>query len=152
MTAVAPGPHREAWSPRCCARCSPNTGRDVFNLAWVRRRYPQLARVPAATVQCTLAELTARTIAAAVAAHAPGTRRVLVCGGGVNNAFLMRRLGNLLAPVPVATTAAHGLDPQHVEAAAFAWLAMRTINGLPGNVPAVTGARRAAILGGIYRA
>lgn len=127
-----------------------SSGRGYFNLNWARRRYPALSRLDPAAVQCTLTELTALTIAGAVQRHAPGTRRVLVCGGGVHNQFLMRRLNAWLAPRVVESTHAHGLDPQWVEATAFAWLAMRTMNGLPGNVPAVTGAKAPVILGGVY--
>jgi len=77
---------------------------------------------------------------------------VLVCGGGVRNTLLMQRLAALLAPRRVESTGGHGIGPQQVEAAAFAWLAMRAMKGLPGSLPAVTGARRAAVLGGIYPA
>ena len=129
-----------------------STGRDTFNLRWARRRFPRLGSLRPEIVQRTFAELTAASIAAAIRTHAPGTTRVLVCGGGGENALLMQRLGELVAPAALESTADHGLDPRHVEAAAFAWLAARTINGLPGNVPAVTGAARAAVLGGIYRA
>ena len=129
-----------------------STGRGAFNLRWARRRFPRLGRLQGASVQRTLLELTARTIADAVARHAPSTRRVLVCGGGVHNTQLMRRLRELLSPRLVQDTGAYGLDPMHVEGAAFAWLAMRAIRGLPGNVPAVTGASRPAVLGGVYPA
>jgi len=54
--------------------------------------------------------------------------------------------------MPVATTEALGLHPDWVEAVAFAWLAHQTLEGRPGNIPAVTGARREVILGGIYPA
>lgn len=129
-----------------------STGRGELNLAWCRRRFRTLAWVAPADVQRTLAELTLETIARAIARWAPGTRRVLVCGGGVHNAVLMGELTLRLAPATVETTAAQGLDPQHVEGAAFAWLAMRTLDGATGSLPAVTGAKRAAVLGGIYRA
>jgi anhydro-N-acetylmuramic acid kinase len=129
-----------------------SSGRGYFNLDWARRRHPALNRMNPAAVQNTFTELTALTIADAIRRHAPRTRRVLVCGGGVHNGFLMRRLSAQLAPRQVEITNAYGLDAQWVEAAAFAWLAMRTVNGLPGNVPAVTGARAPVILGGIYRA
>jgi anhydro-N-acetylmuramic acid kinase len=129
-----------------------STGRDYFNLQWARRRYPALGRLPAASVQRTLLELTARNIADAVERQAVAAREILVCGGGVHNRALMSRLRGLLAPRVVQSTVRHGIHPQWVEAAAFAWLAMRTLNGLPGNLPAVTGASGPAILGGIYRA
>lgn len=138
----------EPWFRR---RPPKSTGRDRFNLGWARSRYPALDRLPAESVQRTFAELTARSISDAILKHAPGTRRALVCGGGVRNRLLMKRLYELLAPCTVEPTSGYGLDPRWVEAAAFAWLAMRTLNGLPGNVPTVTGAKRAAVLGGIYR-
>ena len=52
----------------------------------------------------------------------------------------------------MTTTDAVGVDPEWVEAWAFAWLAKQTLAGLPGNVPAVTGALGARVLGGIYPA
>lgn len=127
-----------------------STGRGEFNLAWATARYPQLNELPPADVQATFVELTAASAACAIAAHAPGLRRLLLCGGGTRNAVLVARLGTRLAGVEVQTTAPYGLDPLEVEAAAFAWLAMRTLAGLPGNLPAVTGAQRQAVLGGIY--
>jgi anhydro-N-acetylmuramic acid kinase len=129
-----------------------STGRGSFNLGWALGRFPRLRRLPPAQVQRTLLELTAHTVAEAITAHARASRRVLVCGGGVHNTALMRRLRALLAPRPVLSTAVLGLDPAHVEGAAFAWLAMRALHGLPGNLPAVTGASAPAVLGAIYPA
>lgn len=127
-----------------------STGRGQFNLEWVERRSPELRAKPAADVQRSLCELTARTIADALMAQAPDTRRLLVCGGGVRNGFLMSRLRALMPGIEVVSTAAHGLDPQWVEATAFAWLACRRLRGEPGNLPSVTGARRPAVLGGVF--
>ena len=77
---------------------------------------------------------------------------VRVCGGGARNALLIERLDQRLEHVEVTTTKAIGVDPQWVEAWAFAWLAEQTLAGLPGNVPAVTGAAGARVLGGIFSA
>jgi anhydro-N-acetylmuramic acid kinase len=129
-----------------------STGRDKFNMEWAQKRYPQLGELSAADVQRTLCELTATTIAAGVQTHAPSTGSLYVCGGGAANAFLMRRLKDLLPKVSVSDTGKLGLAPHLVEPAAFAWLAMRTLQELPGNLPAVTGASREAVLGGIYKA
>ena len=74
----------------------------------------------------------------------------LVCGGGVHNHDLIRRLRASLPGTNIASTAIAGLDPDWVEAAAFGWLAARTLDGLPGNLPAVTGAAHPVILGAIY--
>jgi len=103
-------------------------------------------------VQATLRELTARTIAEALHASQPDTQRVLVCGGGVHNPVLMETLRQVLPGVALASTAEFGLDPDHVEAMGFAWLARQTLAGKPGNLPTVTGAAGPRILGAIYPA
>ena len=77
---------------------------------------------------------------------------MLVCGGGVHNADLMRRLGERLPGIALTSTADCGLNPDRVEACAFAWLAMRTVNGEAGNAPGVTGAARTTVLGAIHSA
>ncbi|TXH03316.1 MAG: anhydro-N-acetylmuramic acid kinase [Nevskiaceae bacterium] len=128
-----------------------STGRGQFNLDWVRQRFVGLDALRPEDVQRTLCELTARSIGDAVRGHAPEARRLLVCGGGARNRMLMGRLAALTG-LPVETTGAHGLDADWVEAAAFAWLAVQTLDGLPGNLPTVTGATARTILGGIYRA
>ncbi|MEO8718771.1 MAG: anhydro-N-acetylmuramic acid kinase [Burkholderiales bacterium] len=125
-----------------------STGRDLFNLGWLDRRLPRVSDPQ--IVQATLLELTALSVAQAIRLHFPATRRLIACGGGVRNSALMARLGQLMSPVPVESSAVHGIDPSQVEAAAFAWLAQQTLRGRTGNVPAVTGARAARVLGAIY--
>ena len=129
-----------------------STGRGQFNLGWVRRRYPCLDQLTSADVERTFCELTARSVVDALRRFAPDTRRVLLCGGGARNVFLRQRMGELMAGTPFELSDAYGLSLGLVEAAAFAWLAMRHVNGLHGNLPAATGATRSAILGGWYRA
>ena len=94
----------------------------------------------------------ARSVADALHATQPSTRRVIACGGGVHNPALMQALAAELPEAVVESTAAHGLDPDHVEAMGFAWLARQTLLGLPGNLPAVTGARGPRVLGAIHPA
>ncbi len=127
-----------------------STGRDTFNLAWLRRMLG--GSESAAAVQATLLELTAAGIARAIAEHCRGAREIYVCGGGARNGALMRRLRALLGEARLDTTDALGVDAEWVEALAFAWLARRTVNGEPGNLPAVTGARGPRVLGAIYPA
>ena len=103
-------------------------------------------------MQATLCEFTAATVADALLATQPRTRRLFVCGGGVHNATLMRRLAARLPDLVVDSTAEAGLDPDFVEAAGFAWLARETLAGRAGNRPSVTGARGPRILGAIYPA
>ena len=128
-----------------------STGREQFHLAWLEARLGDPAISPA-DVQATLLELTAATVADALRANQPGTRRVLVCGGGVHNARLMARLAAWMPETSVESTAAHGLDPDFVEAMGFAWLARETLAGRPGNLPAVTGASGPRVLGTVFPA
>ena len=74
----------------------------------------------------------------------------MVCGGGSRNPVLMQHLQDLLSPMQIGTTALYGLDPDYVEAAAFAWLAREAIANRPGNLPAVTGAKGLRVLGVLY--
>ena len=127
-----------------------STGRDHFHLGWVEARL-RGDEAPA-DVQATLNALTARTVANALMATQPDTRRVIACGGGVHNPRLMAALAAALPDARVESTAAHGLDPDHVEAMGFAWLARQTLLGLPGNLSSVTGAAGPRVLGGIYPA
>jgi anhydro-N-acetylmuramic acid kinase len=128
-----------------------STGREQFHLDWLEARLGSTPLAPA-DVQATLLELTARTVADALQMTQPTTRRVLVCGGGVRNPALMARLCAHLPQAVVESTAAHGLDPDYVEAMGFAWLARETLTGRPGNLPAVTGARGLRVLGAVYPA
>lgn len=128
-----------------------STGREHFHLAWLAT-HAEVAEVTAADVQATLLELTARSVAGAIMQHASADADVLACGGGTHNGRLMGRLAELLAPHVVESTASHGIDPDFLEATAFAWLARQRLLGLPGNLPAVTGARGPRVLGAIYSA
>lgn len=129
-----------------------STGRDLFNLAWLQARLDTLPAIPdPVDVQATLLRFSVETIAQAVRRHAPGTRRVLACGGGALNPAFMRALSRSL-PCPLGTTADHGVPVQSVEALAFAWLAQAHVLGLPACLPEVTGARHATIAGCLYPA
>jgi anhydro-N-acetylmuramic acid kinase len=128
-----------------------STGFEYFNGAWVRSRLSSGdVSLPAADVQATLAELSARTIAKSILRYSPDIEEVLVCGGGVHNTDLMQRLRSYLSGTQVTSTDAFGLHPDWVEAAAFAWLAKRCLEGKPGNIPEVTGANREAVLGAVF--
>jgi anhydro-N-acetylmuramic acid kinase len=130
-----------------------STGREYFERDWLERHGGgRLRELDPADVQATLAELTATTIADAVREHAPGTTRLIISGGGAHNPDLLARLARLLPDLAIDTTADHGIEPEHVEALAFAWLAHRRLEGLPGNCPAVTGAAREVPLGAVILA
>lgn len=126
------------------------TGPEYFCLRWLEGRLAKATdRVADIDVQATLTEFTAGVIADAVLREQPGDHpiEVLVCGGGVRNAELMRRLRDALGAIPVLETGDLGLPAEQVEAAAFAWLARQTIHAEAGNIPEVTGAAGPRILG-----
>lgn len=129
-----------------------STGFEYFNLEWLQRYLAELGNAPPAQdVQATLVELTAHSITEALRRYLPEIDELYVCGGGTHNDHLMATLRTNLGTTPLHTTAALGLDPDWVEAAAFAWLAHQALEGDAGNVPTVTGARHAVILGSIYK-
>ncbi len=127
-----------------------STGRDTFHLHWVDAHLR--GGESAADVQATLLALSVRTITDALRTAQPDTQRVVACGGGVHNRVLMDSLAHALPGIVVESSTAHGLDPDFVEAMAFAWLARETLAGRPGNLPAVTGAAGLRVLGAVYPA
>ena len=130
-----------------------STGRDLFNADWLRDRLQHFDEVcPPEDVQATLCELTAITCTQAVMAHAASAHELLVCGGGALNKQLMQRLAHHLPTMAVRLTDDRGLPAQHVEAAAFAWLAYKHMHGEPGNLSSVTGAEGPRVLGACYPA
>lgn len=126
-----------------------STGREDFGapfVEWLVGRGPS----EPADLLATAAAVTARSIAEAVRQWVePVPDRVIASGGGVHNPTLMGLLGKALAPIPVETTAAYGLDPDAKEAVLFALLAHEWANGVRTGLPAVTGARGAAFQGSL---
>lgn len=127
-----------------------STGRETFNLAWIRNALSDQGSP--ADVQATLCELTASAVCRALDQYCADAREVFLCGGGARNDQLRSRISALLPQRRVATTDELGIAAEAVEAAAFAWLAARTLAGEPGNLPVVTGARGPRVLGAIYPA
>lgn len=128
------------------------TGRDLFHAAWLDARLRTFEHLAPVDVQATLLALTAIASSQALHRHAPATERLIVCGGGARNGALMKTLAERMVGVDVMTSAAAGLDPMHVEAAAFAWLAHAHLERQSGNRAEVTGARGPRVLGALYPA
>lgn len=128
-----------------------STGRELFSPHWLERVIGgrQLATD---VVMATLTRLTAVAIARAIDRWYPQAADIVVCGGGTRNATLQRMLAAECAPRPVIASSALGVEPDQVEALAFAWLAHAHVNRQGGNVPSVTGARGSRILGALYPA
>ncbi|MHB1592164.1 MAG: anhydro-N-acetylmuramic acid kinase [Sulfuricella sp.] len=127
-----------------------STGRDLFNLPWLEHFLsPDFAP---ADVQATLLELTVKGITVAILEHCSTASEIYLCGGGAHNGTLVRRLKQSLPNRSIAPTDDLGVNVDWVEAFAFAWLARQALNGNSGNLPEVTGAKGARILGAIYPA
>ena len=125
------------------------TGTEYFNSNWL---IPQLdPDLAAEDVQATLVELTALTIARGIQLLPSTPVECFVCGGGIHNNYLIKRLQQALPICQILSTNQLGLDPDYVEAVAFAWLARQRVNQQAGNLPTVTRASSASILGGIYQ-
>ena len=127
-----------------------STGRERFNETWLKRKLAAVGHeVAEDDVAATLLELSARTISDAIAGLDLPAYEIIVCGGGAKNGALMGRIGSLMAVEP-RSSGELGLDPDWVEAAAMAWLARARLELTPGNLPTVTAAREARVLGGLY--
>lgn len=128
-----------------------STGKEYFNLQWIDQILAfGKTSVDEQDVQRTLAELTISTITEAVRVNEAVCDELLVCGGGAHNPLLIAGLRERLPRVDVKSTAEYGVDPDYLEACAFAWLAKQTLDHTPASLPSVTGARKAVVLGGVY--
>ncbi len=129
-----------------------STGRDLFNMPWLRQRLRGFEELAAQDVQATLTELTAWACARALQWAPPACEMLVVCGGGAHNDGLMQRLQAAVGASPVCSSEALGVAPTDVEALAFAWLAQQTVLRKTASLPSVTGAQGARILGAVYPA
>lgn len=126
-----------------------STGRELFGKDFA---FPLLGRYEhhLDDLLATLTRFTAEAIARSYRELLPAPpAEIYVSGGGALNRTLMGHLAQLLAPRPVATSEALGIDPKAKEAIAFAVLANETLFGRPGNIPAATGARGPRVLGNV---
>jgi anhydro-N-acetylmuramic acid kinase len=131
-----------------------SAGREQFGRDFVEGYFLSRKRPRFEDLLRTSVELTARTIAGALARFVfPRAKidRLIASGGGAHNRVLMKRLAELLPNLTVELSDRYGLPVDAKEAIAFAILADRTLHGLPGNLPSVTGARRAVVLGKIVK-
>ena len=128
-----------------------STGREHFHLAWLDTHL-RVADLAPEDVQATLLALSAVSVAEAIERHAADAVDVVACGGGVHNNALMEAIASRLEGRALHASAAFGIDPDMMEAMAFAWLAYRRLRGEPGNLPAVTGASGLRLLGAVYAA
>ena len=127
-----------------------STSREYFCRSWLEGLITDHPASPE-DVQATLTELTARSIAMALQANSPAAQRVLLCGGGARNTYLRERLAALLS-VPVGLTDEYGLEAEWVECFLFALLACLHDRKEAVDLTAITGSRKATVLGAAWPA
>ncbi|MBI2794484.1 MAG: anhydro-N-acetylmuramic acid kinase [Ignavibacteria bacterium] len=128
-----------------------STGRETFNRALVEyfgEKFRAALR-PWEDIIATFTELTAWCIGDHIDRYFPLADEVIVSGGGTQNLYLIERIKLYCKNSSVITSDVIGIPSKAKEAMAFAYLAWRTSNRLPGNFPSATGASRPAILGSI---
>ncbi len=135
----------DAWLKKAPPK---STGREYFNIAWLEQKIQTFGTIKAEDVQATLVELTAQSISDQIKPFTPDA--LILCGGGAQNIYLMERLKALCTFCHVQSCHEYNIDPDAMEAAAFAWLAWRHCQRKSGNIAAVTGATQPAILGALY--
>lgn len=128
-----------------------STGRDYFNLQWLEQQLAVLeTQFLPEDIQATLLELTVTSIADAIKSQTAVISELYLCGGGTHNKALVEKLRTQLPGILISSTQTLGLDPDAVEAVTFAWLAKQRLEGKPGNLPSVTGAEKAVLLGTVF--
>ena len=126
-----------------------STGRELFNLEWLKAHLEQHPQISPADVQRTLLDLTAISVTKSLNRD---VKRLIVCGGGAQNKLLIQRIAQLLPDTQVERSDDLGWPASHLEAVAFAWLAQQHLLRQPGNLAEVTGAKGARVLGAHYPA
>lgn len=127
-----------------------STGRELFNSAWLNERLDR--SIAPADVQATLLEFTLECLLKSIETQLDKPDQIILCGGGARNSHLRERLSAKLPDLAVETTTHFGLEPEQVEAAAFAWLAKQRMENIPVDYRLITGASGPRVLGGIYAA
>ncbi len=126
-----------------------STGRDEFGRGMVEElaaRFP----VPPADLLRTLVRFTARSVAENIRRFVDFHTQVdtlIVSGGGVHHPLLMADLKAELPACEVTDSQVLGIDPDYKEALLMAVLAAACVEGIPGNMPGVTGAEKVIVLG-----
>jgi anhydro-N-acetylmuramic acid kinase len=124
-----------------------STGREYFNLAWLKSKLQDFGTLRDADIQRTLLELSAATIANE--ANRLQLSELILCGGGAKNSFLVERIQKL-TKAKLSSTQAYGIESDSLEAMLFAWLAKKRIHRQSVPLKSITGAKKDTLLGAIY--
>ena len=124
-----------------------STGREYFNETWFASFLPIFNTINDEDIQRTLLELTAKSIANDL--NHRDVTRLIVCGGGAKNSFLMERLA-ILCNAHVTQGEEYDVNGDALEAMAFAWFAYKRVHNEVVELSSVTGAKKNSVLGAIY--
>jgi len=125
-----------------------STGREYFNKNFLIKYLEPFGKIPRADVQATLLALSVHSIANEIKRF--DIKRLLTCGGGVKNIFLISELQKELPLIDIQSTEAYGVSSDNMEAMIFAWFAQKRLAKESIELKSVTGARDNRILGGVY--
>jgi anhydro-N-acetylmuramic acid kinase len=125
-----------------------STGREYFNKNFLRKYLEPFDKIADEDIQATLLALTAKSIANEIKRF--NIEKLLVCGGGAKNLYLMETIQSELPLVEVDTTDSYGVSSDNIEAMIFAWFAYKRLQNENIDLKTVTGAKKNTILGGIY--
>lgn len=127
-----------------------STGPDYFNLNWVYKKISLMKQTPSnQDVQATLTELTAQIIFLEIRKLNALKKKIYICGGGIHNNFLIKRIENKIQNKTFSTSSL-GVDPDYMEAACFAWLAQQRIKKNTFYLSKITGSKGKVSLGKIW--
>jgi anhydro-N-acetylmuramic acid kinase len=126
-----------------------STGRELFTSEYLDAalKFNYMSTQPAEDPVRTVTEFTAWSIAENIRLFGNPASLIVASGGGIHNPVLMKTLARELPEAELTTSNEYGIPSDAKEAMCFAYLAWRSLSGLPGNLPSVTGASREATLG-----
>lgn len=128
-----------------------STGRELFHLHWLETVVKDLAQYRPQDIQHTLLHLTAKSIADAINDYCNDTSEIIVCGGGVHNSALLSLIQHY-SNKKTHSSFQYNINPDFVEATAFAWFAQQRLEGHALDLKDVTGAKNSVVLGAIIAA
>ncbi len=144
--------NRMLTDPYFAKQAPKSTGREYFNLRWLKKHLSQFDEIRAVDVQRTLLELTAITVAEQIRKLGVASDQVFAFGGGAHNTLLIKQLCLHLGSKRLGIIKQLNIDPDYMEASCFAWLAKQRVAGVSLDASAITGSSQAHLFGVIYRA
>ena len=126
-----------------------STGTDYFNLKWINKKISEFGEISIEDIQATLTELSAQVIFKELKDLKAEGKPIYLCGGGIHNLFLVKRLEELIQN-QIFTTTEIGIDADFIEACCFAWLAKERLKNTKFDLSKITGSKEEILLGEIW--